>query len=320
MHMKMRHSLLALVAVGLMSFGCSSSDDSDDTTKTEGEKGTATPPTGAAGGSDKAWSESFAGTGGEGRSFVDDLMNNISGKASTELPVDTGAGALTTLRAEDCKPTITDGSETDADSDGIPDSLSQNYNCAITEEGGAYTLKGDVTITDKNPASKAGGYKYEMKNLNLEMSFDLGGTQFSSKTTMNGTVDVSVDGNKFTAVQDTSSTSEASAVLGQGGSTTSGINKTTIVYTADEDGNDDPFDKGTINSVTGTIKTTSTNPAFDITVGVKAEDLVKGTCEASFTSGSISFIDGLGNDTKATFKDCAATWSRNGTAITPSAG
>lgn len=313
--MKLRHSLVALVAVGVIHFGCSSSDDNKDTTAT-GEKGTAEVPEGATGVTDKAWSETFASEDGEGGQFVNGLMDDVSGKNIGTDIADMGSVG-TTLRAEDCQPTITAGSTTDADSDGIPDALTQTYNCDFSQEGSETTITGTVDVKDKDAASKAGGYKYTVTDFKFAIEFTAEGMSFSSSGTMNGTMEVTVDGNTFTVEQDSTSTTNSSGILGQAAVKTTNATKTKTVYEADEDGNEDPFDKGTIKSIAGTIHSKSEGtPAFEVTVGVKGADLVKGSCESGFESGSVSFIDGNGNETKATFgSDCTVTWTRNGAGI-----
>ncbi len=324
--MKMRHSLLALVAVGLLNFGCSSSSDDDsEGTKTPAEvpAGGATPPAGAAGTSDETWSKDFAGNTGKG--FIDGMMGGLSGKTvATDMKDKGNAGGdatgLTLRTEEECKPTTVSGSEADADADGIPDDLVQTYDCNTTKEGATTKVTGGLGSKDKNPASKAGGYTYEITNFAYSVEADMEGIKFTTKGTIASKFDVTVEGSTFTAKEKSTITSESTGILGSGAIKTSSNTDTTVVYVADEDGNDDPFDKGTIKSVDGTINTKSEGTAaFDITVGIKAENLVKGTCESGFTSGTISFIDGSGNATTATFKDCAATWTRNGAAITPTA-
>lgn len=316
--MKLRHSLLALVAIGVIHFGCSSSDDDkSDTTSTTGEKGTAEVPTGASGVTDKDWSTKFAAEDGEGQTFIDGLMPGISGKDLSTDVDNIGSLDETTLRSSTCEPIVLSGSLADTDLDGIPDNMGHKYDCTVTQDNTKMTIKGTIEIQDKDNASKAGGYKQTISDLVYMFEYSIDGATIKSTSTVNGTFEVTVDGNTFTAKEDSTTTTDTPSIFGQPIVKTTNQTKSTFVYAADEDGNDDPFDKGTIKSISGTIHTKSEGtPVFDVTVGIKGVDLVKSSCQTGFESGSISFIDGNGNETKATFgSNCKATWTRNGANI-----
>ena len=59
-----------------------------------------------------------------------------------------------------CTYTITEGSEADADCDGIPAHMVAEFNCDFKEETFSFTTSGKFTITDKDDASVAGGYTF----------------------------------------------------------------------------------------------------------------------------------------------------------------
>lgn len=213
-----------------------------------------------------------------------------------------------------CEPTISEGSQTDGDDDGIPARMKASFSCSQSNDLFPYSISGTIDATDADDANKFGGYAVSATD--FTMSLTLG--EASLNFTLNGKATNTRGTSSFTGVyeQFVSITSSQSNVSGDIGLWLDTVVTPTSMSAV--------RDAGSIDSMTGFLKARAKSDAqsIDLVLAISSSGLkynIASCPEAStdhpFTEGSISLKDESNNELKATYTNCEEAWTYNGEAV-----
>lgn len=236
------------------------------------------------------------------------------GSASGVLP------SITTRGTFDSCTTNTPETTTDADSDGIPATQTTTFACNdITASSRQFTRRqvGTRTITDKDDADVAGGYKYE-----YAMSGDSSSTSgFNSTYNYNGVFEFTRTAGTARSIGSTwSYTSNFKGEsAGSGGGhddydTTWGQSFTsTFSQTGRGEGDDRAFsgtgtaEIGGFWGYKGTINDNRTSQEIDVVFRLRSSGLTWATsCTGFYNGGSLTFVDAGQNELTYTWSACGS--------------
>lgn len=321
------HLHLALLCTGLLSVACNKSDDSNSASSSTPPLGER--PTAASGTMPKEQAAEFiASSSGElattamssvNGSGIATITSTLGSMPSTPTALKAMKQAGIQLKAEDphaCEPTVISGSTTDTDSDYIFDEYSAKLECNVAAEYATLTASGTISIQDKEPTVPFTGFAAAIDDYRYNIELKGDGATSTISSSMSAAFESSVDGLVHTAKADLDTifeakTAEQNATVAYGTFFDS-------KWTAEDDGNDTPFDKGTMNTITGFIKVNVVSPdaTQQFALAVEGTDLVRSSCtDEGFDSGTMTLTDGAGNKMVGTFSACSSTWTYNGEAL-----
>jgi len=222
---------------------------------------------------------------------------------------DTDYGAAPDL----CDPTLSPADLTDADDDEIPLTATITYDCTMTGEL-PFTVKGSMTMTDKDDADAVGGFTAGISGLTMGFTADEASMSFGIDAALDGTKSA----DKYTAKYDLGFNMSVNAG-GQSGSAFVGYYSDLVIT---PDNMEDPDTTGAL-TLTGFIKvkgsaSMGSSESVDVVLGITTSGLkYAATCESSggFSEGSMTLSDGSSNTLVAEFENCHATYKYNGTAV-----
>ncbi len=234
-------------------------------------------------------------------------VSSLAGSSGTRLPKQLhsvfpqhGLSALSTK--ENC--IAIKGDVTDNDLDEIPINATFTFDCAYSEEGSDFTVKGSAHFQDANDDDALSGYAIEFVDFTITESKE-GQT---NTLELDQTFVLRIDDNKSRYVI------ENDLVL------TATIPKEKIIYSElatlgyRPDDVADPFAAGTF-AFNGVTTWQSGKDIYKLT-GASPALHYDATCESSFDTGTINYEDNFGNSLELTFNACNnVTVIYNGSAL-----
>ena len=265
-----------------------------------------------------------------GTTAITDMMAAIvpTGTGDVTLPVQGLPGGIGTFSAFktqaatfDACTTTTGSKTTDADTDGVPASYREEYNCSGVSTGaGVSNLLGHMQVTDSDDTKYGlrGGY-----NFDFDITYEDVMSHETNYGNWGGTWGASFSGSTYTM---------ASKYFYEAGSTPSDGSPTsawkashqfTSSYTADDVAQ--PWESGTMSMngfsrFSGSLYDQAMGQSYtlDVTFKIEANGLVydRTACtDDFFKDGTLTFTDGSGNVFKYEYSNCTATRTFNGTSI-----
>ncbi len=227
--------------------------------------------------------------------------------------------------SSDCTYKVTEGSETDADCDGIPAHVVAEFDCTFKEDTYSFTTSGKFTITDKDDANTSGGYEFIIEDYKYDYTYTYSANGSSQSQTYHytgeyeGTFDNSINNGTYHTEYDFAFSGTYALDTVSSYEYTLGYFMN-LDYTPLADSNDNPYDAGTISSLKGFYKYEFSSKGQEAqgkaqyVVAIDAKDLVHPStpCASYYQSGTLSFTDGSDNEIVITYNNCTYSSTYNG--------